>query len=360
MFIINKDKSHTTVLKQPAQIKTGRRIEKSYANFGISILSSFRSAFMIHKMPQFFALLLLSVGGGAMAASNIDSCKKEDYDCWSARATEYVNDVRRRHGARATLMDGSVGMLSNAVKHSKIMAARKELFHQDLVAISGEFGCGLSCESENVATFSAGADDKLDLALRCVQLWEESEGHLRNIMQAAEVVVSAIARVGDAVWCTQTFAQKAVPTSASECNMVGNKQKQRPQKSKKALQGERKSLDAVKESKADGSAAAKGTELPIVHGELEGAAASKEKNRSDHLPVETEPIPVVNEPISAKPEATELPVAQGAYMGDEVAAALVKASIQHGNSTVQTIKNEDSSEDMTENVQKCYRLCVEA
>lgn len=153
--------------------------------------------------------------GESMDTSESEYCKK---------AADITNDIRRRYRGRGNYADqgqgdlvvGTQSMLDNAVSHCRKMANGFGLNHQDLGAASGTVGCDLFISAENIARTGTSADP----AEACMKMWENSEGHLNNIMRAAEgdYVVVGVYNDGNQWWCTQTFAKNG---GEENCPLVG-------------------------------------------------------------------------------------------------------------------------------------------
>lgn len=153
-----------------------------------------------HSRNNLFALVILS-----LVASVLSNCAHDDMVCWSRLARQYTNDVRRRHGTQKDLRDGLERQLSNAIEYAGQLASIGELRHQPLAEITELVGCGRWIGGENVAYNSEGSGD---FAKACVDQWENSAGHLENIMRETfdEVVVGFYLSPDGTVYCVQTFS----------------------------------------------------------------------------------------------------------------------------------------------------------
>lgn len=138
---------------------------------------------------------------------------KEEY---CMKSTDITNDIRRKYRGKGKYADqgqgdlvvGTQSMLDNCVWHSKMMAESLGMVHQDLNEATLAVGCDLFVSGENVAWFGGYSEDT-DPAVQCMKQWEESEGHLDNIMRHEEgdYVAVGVYKDGEKWWCTQTFAK---------------------------------------------------------------------------------------------------------------------------------------------------------
>lgn len=145
---------------------------------------------------------------------------------YCVKSTDITNEIRRRHRGKGKYMDqgegdlmtGTESMLANCISHSKNMADYLGMEHQDLSQATAEVGCDLFITGENVAWFGDYPEDT-DPAVQCMKQWEESEGHLDNIMrqEAGDYVAVGVYKDGTKWWCTQTFAKKG----DGNCPLVG-------------------------------------------------------------------------------------------------------------------------------------------
>lgn len=135
-------------------------------------------------------------------------CHRNDHTCWSMRATAYTNAVRARHGLLKSLSDGTVSQLHNARRFAHRLSTLGALEHQVLSAATREVGCGRFVGGENVAY---NYERDADVAAVCVRQWEQSPGHLKNILRDwfEEVVVGFYYSSDGRVYCVQTFTQRS-------------------------------------------------------------------------------------------------------------------------------------------------------
>lgn len=176
-----------------------------------------------------FVLILAATSVSLSQASQeriLDSTRQADSaEEYCNRGVSITNDIRRRYQGKGKyvgqgqgdLVVGTVSMLDNCLSHSKLMADRHangfnnfqgSQGHQNLGDATEKVGCGLFINGENIAMFSASM--ATDPAVQCMKQWEESEGHLDNIMRQKEgdYVAVGVYNDGERWWCTQTFAYK--------------------------------------------------------------------------------------------------------------------------------------------------------
>lgn len=129
-----------------------------------------------------------------------------DARCLHAATLAKVNGLRASLG-KAPLLSGTVGMVDNAVAHSRHMAASGDFSHQDLGQVTAYIGCDLFCSGENIAWFSGGAvgaaPDK------CFEMWRNSPGHYRNMISDNDYsAIGVFQGANGRVYCTQTLAKE--------------------------------------------------------------------------------------------------------------------------------------------------------
>lgn len=119
-------------------------------------------------------------------------------------ATRYTNDVRRRNGVSEKLKVGTESQLRNAVRYAKVLGDLGRLEHQDLGEAAQDVGCNRFIVGENIAMNFGDSD----VAKTCVDQWENSAGHLENILRPGtkEVVVGFHFNNDGRIYCVQTFA----------------------------------------------------------------------------------------------------------------------------------------------------------
>jgi hypothetical protein len=119
------------------------------------------------------------------------------------------------------VMAGTVAMLANAVRHSQSFTDGS-FEHQKLSTVTDEIQCGTFCSGENIAKFSGPSDDP---AKKCMDMWEESKGHLENILRDNGMTVVGIYQKDGWTYCTQTFGldgQGVGSKSGAQCKAVGS------------------------------------------------------------------------------------------------------------------------------------------
>jgi len=131
-------------------------------------------------------------------------CKRYDFNCWCVKAVEYTNQVRLRHGKKKMLRVGPISQLNNAIEYANVLGNLGVLQHQILSEVTAKVGCSRFIGAENVA-YNFNSDD---IAKFCVNQWENSSGHLRNMLSDAndEVVVGIHYARDGRVYCVQTFS----------------------------------------------------------------------------------------------------------------------------------------------------------
>jgi hypothetical protein len=150
--------------------------------------------------------------------SERQACGSNDYGCSCVRAVQYNNEIRAKHGL-GPLSIGSVSMLDNAVQHSMSFVSGP-FQHQILEKATADIKCGIFCSGENIAKFSGESDDP---AKKCMDMWENSPGHLANILGASSMTVVGIYEQNGITYCTQTFGvwdQGNNAESGSPCESV--------------------------------------------------------------------------------------------------------------------------------------------
>lgn len=154
----------------------------------------------------------------AQRATRTSSCAKTDTHCMNARALVLTNAIRRREGLPDLSM-GSEAMLRNAIAHSRIMAGRRHIFHQDIGRIYvGNGACRTPLTGENVA--QNFAQPRAHPAALCVEQWRKSPPHYRNIVNKdnVNVIVGVYIDREGKIWCTQTFSRMM---AGGECAVAG-------------------------------------------------------------------------------------------------------------------------------------------
>lgn len=131
-------------------------------------------------------------------------CAKNDQECWCVNAVRYTNNIRKRYGVKRPLRVGPERQLQNAVRYAQRLRQMRSLKHQDLRKATREVGCSRFIGGENIAfNYEEG-----DIARACVTQWENSPGHLRNILSSRfnDVVVGFARSFDGRVYCVQTFS----------------------------------------------------------------------------------------------------------------------------------------------------------
>jgi hypothetical protein len=112
-------------------------------------------------------------------------------------------------------------MLANAIKHSESFTGGS-FEHQDLQKVTNDIQCNIFCSGENIAKFSGPSDDP---AKKCMDMWENSEGHLANILRDNSMTVIGIFQKNGWTYCTQTFGLDGNgigSRSGAQCKAVGS------------------------------------------------------------------------------------------------------------------------------------------
>lgn len=138
------------------------------------------------------AFLLVS-----LAAPPAHAGRAEDYARAAVKAT---NAARLQHGVRPL---GSGDCLQRfAARQAAVMAARRQIFHQDLGPVLR--GCGLRMAGENVAAGFASGRGVVRNG------WMRSAGHRHNILDSRFQTVRVAARRGaNGVWyVAQVFGRR--------------------------------------------------------------------------------------------------------------------------------------------------------
>jgi hypothetical protein len=147
-------------------------------------------------------------------------CASNDYNCLCLQAITYNTAIRQRHGMKP-VPAGTVAMLANAVRNSQgFTDGRFE--HQKLSSVTDEIQCNTFCSGENIAKFSGPSEDP---AKKCMDMWENSEGHLENILRDNGMTVVGIYQKDGWTYCTQTFGldgQGVGTKSGAQCKAVGS------------------------------------------------------------------------------------------------------------------------------------------
>lgn len=131
-------------------------------------------------------------------------CARNDFVCWCVLAVKYTNDVRRRKGTRKMLRVGPQRQLDNALRYAKALARLGKLRHQNLIDATKDVGCSRWMGGENIA-FNYEPND---IAMRAVQQWVGSPGHLKNIVRDwfEDCVVGFYFAPDGRVYAVQTFS----------------------------------------------------------------------------------------------------------------------------------------------------------
>jgi hypothetical protein len=146
------------------------------------------------------------------------TCGLNEYGCSCVRAVQYNNEIRAKHGLGPVSI-GSASMLDNAIQHS-ISFVSGPFQHQILDKATADIKCGIFCTGENIAKFSGKSDDP---AKKCMDIWENSPGHLSNILGASSMTVVGIHEQSGITYCTQTFGVRHSGNNAksgSSCEPV--------------------------------------------------------------------------------------------------------------------------------------------
>jgi uncharacterized protein YkwD len=144
------------------------------------------------------AALLTGVLASAAAATSMAPTPEQRY---GRQAVNASNNAREQNGLRELRVNDC--LKDFARKQAKAMAAKEEMYHQDLGPILST--CGLSTVGENVAYgYSSGRSVVWDG-------WMESEGHRANILSTSyRLVAVAARRSDDGTWyAAQVFGRKA-------------------------------------------------------------------------------------------------------------------------------------------------------
>ncbi len=100
-----------------------------------------------------------------------------------------ANALRAKRGL-SHLQVGSIAMYDNAVRHSTRMGHGAPFDHQP-IRKGVRVGKGLPCEAElsaeNIAQNNVPFSGQADPAKICVDDWEDSPGHLSNMLDAGNV-----------------------------------------------------------------------------------------------------------------------------------------------------------------------------
>jgi hypothetical protein len=185
------------------------------AGCSASILPSYQSC--LHG-PDGISSCTYTVPETILAVSR-QACSTSDYGCLCLKSVKYNNDVRSRHG-KSPIAVGNQAMLDNDIKHCREMEGGS-FVHQDLTRVTGEIQCKVFCSGENIAKFSGPSDDP---ALKCMNMWENSDGHLQNILRQNDYTTIGIYTNNGWTYCTQTFGLKGSgegEATGPKCDPVG-------------------------------------------------------------------------------------------------------------------------------------------
>lgn len=153
--------------------------------------------------PTLRPLLAATTLTSALAAGLLAAAPAADAspaDRYARTAVEATNVARADHD-RARL-HGQTCLQHKARAHARDMAAKQEMFHQDLGPVLQD--CGMDAVGENVAVgYSTGR--------AVVRGWMGSEGHRANILSPTfRRVAVAAARSDDGTWyAAQVFGRRA-------------------------------------------------------------------------------------------------------------------------------------------------------
>lgn len=163
--------------------------------------------FFLHKVLSYDIHVPLNISTDNLLTTTnhqTSPCSRTDTICWSIKARQYSNIVRRRHGQNKMLSDGPQTQLLNADQYARHLASIRTLRHQQLSQATNQVGCNRFIAGENIAyNYEQG-----DVAKACVDQWENSPGHLANLLRSKfdEVVVGFYFSSDNRVYCVQTFA----------------------------------------------------------------------------------------------------------------------------------------------------------
>lgn len=151
-------------------------------------------------------------------------CSKNDEACMCNESVRLANVIRAKNG-KEPLKVGTMAMLKNAMMWSKTLETG-QWKHQDirsLVVAPGET-CETGLSAENIAQNFVSFSGPSDPAAICMDAWENSPGHFRNIISDSHTntVVGITIEESGKIWCTQTFSRtETEPTGSEMCKPVG-------------------------------------------------------------------------------------------------------------------------------------------
>lgn len=168
----------------------------------------------------FIVLYTIAYGTNDVPVSVRPTCTMSDANCMNRLALQYTNNIRRRVGMQDLRM-GSNAMLTNAIKHSKVMASRHNIFHQPIGQGVYVGSCRAMLTGENVA--QNFMRQSADAAALCVEQWRTSPPHYENIVnrENLNMVVGIYIDGANKIWCTQIFSQTP-PTNGCAVAKGGN------------------------------------------------------------------------------------------------------------------------------------------
>lgn len=133
-------------------------------------------------------------------------CARQDIECWSEKARQYTNEVRRKNKVKKMLRPGTISQMRNAMRWAAHLSRIGKLIHQKLGkdALQREVKCKRWMAGENLAyNYESG-----DIARAAVDQWTGSQEHFENqIRDYFEEVVTAFHFARDGrIYAVQTFA----------------------------------------------------------------------------------------------------------------------------------------------------------
>ena len=161
-------------------------------------------------------------------AAKSNPCPSMDEKCVSAVTCEYTSWIRKAAGKKP-VTSGADDMRKNAMKHTKDMVARRDLFHQDIMSVRpGRGDCQVDIGGENVA-FNFGESNPM---AECALQWLKSPGHYQNMINSDfEQCAVAVVKDGERYYCTQTFSSDA-PKKECGASGMGDKSTKKEPKAK--------------------------------------------------------------------------------------------------------------------------------
>jgi uncharacterized protein YkwD len=233
----------------------------------------------------------VSVADIFLAPVSRQACSESDQACLCQMAVKYNTAIRAKHG-KGPVAIGNQAMLDNAIKHGREMEGGP-FEHQNLGKVTDEVQCKVFCSGENIAKYSGKSDDP---AKKCMDMWENSSGHLANILRDNDYTVIGIYISNGWTYCTQTFGLKGSgkgDESGPKCAPVGG--------------GSSPSADTPTDAPTTKAVTNAKTTKASTYAQTEAKPTDETPTKPTEKPVEPSAAPY-SPPMTEAPKPTEAPM----------------------------------------------------